>query len=284
VSFPHFDAPYFVKADRTRVKQVLLNLLSNAIKYNRLGGTVVVDYIAVPPGRIRICIRDSGEGLAPGQLAQLFQPFNRLGQAANVEEGTGIGLVVCKRLIESMGGIIGVDSTVGAGSVFWIEMDLTAERQSLADVMDTITETRVDANAALRTLLYVEDNPANLMLVEDLIARRADLRMLTALDGITGVAIARMEKPDVILMDINLPGISGIKAMKLLAADAGTTNIPVIALSANAIPRDIKVGLEAGFFRYLTKPIKVNEFMETLDAALQLAQTRAPATAEGNLT
>jgi CheY-like chemotaxis protein len=281
VSFPHFDSPYFVRADRTRVKQVLINLLSNAIKYNRLGGTVIVDYIAIPPARIRICIRDTGEGLTPGQLAQLFQPFNRLGQAANVEEGTGIGLVVCKRLIESMGGIIGVESTVGAGSVFWIEMDLTAERQPITIAADLIAEAPVDANATIRTLLYVEDNPANLMLVEDLIARRADLRMLTALDGITGVAIARMEKPDVILMDINLPGISGIKAMKLLAADPATTNIPVIALSANAIPRDIKVGLEAGFFRYLTKPIKVNEFMDTLDAALQLALAQTTMVAAG---
>ncbi len=272
VSFPHFDAPHFVKADRTRVKQVLINLLSNAIKYNRLGGTVVVDCTATPSARIRICIRDSGEGLTPGQLAQLFQPFNRLGRAASVEEGTGIGLVVCKRLIESMGGVIGVESTVGAGSSFWIEMDQTAERQSLADVAAPIAGTHIDANTAARTLLYVEDNPANLMLVEDLITRRGDLRMLTALDGITGVAIARMEKPDVILMDINLPGITGIKAMKLLAADPSTTNIPVIALSANAIPRDIKVGLEAGFFRYLTKPIKVNEFMDTLDDALQFAQ------------
>ena len=284
VVFPHFDSPNFVRADRTRVKQVLINLLSNAIKYNRLGGTVSVDCIAIPPTRIRICIRDTGEGLPPAQLAQLFQPFNRLGQAANVEEGTGIGLVVCKRLIESMGGVIGVESTVGAGSVFWIEMDLTAERQPITAAADLIAAAPIAANATIRTLLYVEDNPANLMLVEDLIARRADLRMLTALDGITGVALARTEKPDVILMDINLPGISGIKAMKLLAADPTTTNIPVIALSANAIPRDIKVGLEAGFFRYLTKPIKVNEFMDTLDAALQFAQAQQAATTAGRPT
>ncbi len=282
VSFPHFDNPYVVKADRTRVKQVLINLLSNSIKYNKLGGTVVVECIEIPPARIRICIRDSGEGLTPGQLGQLFQPFNRLGQEASVEEGTGIGLVVCKRLIESMGGIIGVESTVGAGSVFWIEMDLTTQRHSIAAAAESVVATRVDVNATLQTLLYVEDNPANLMLVEDLIARRTDLHLLTALDGITGVTIARTEKPDVILMDINLPGISGIKAMQMLAADPATTNIPVIALSANAIPRDIKIGMEAGFFRYLTKPIKVNEFMDTLDAALQLAQSRALATATEN--
>ena len=272
VSFPHFDTPYFVTADRTRVKQVLINLLSNAIKYNRLGGTVVVDCIEHPPARIRVCVTDSGDGLSPDQIGQLFQPFNRLGQEANVEEGTGIGLMVCKRLIERMGGIIGVESVVGRGSVFWFEMDLTTEQRPSMEAPDAIVEHRDDANAVLRTVLYVEDNPANLMLVEDLIARRPDLRMLAALDGISGIATALAERPDVILMDINLPGISGIEAMRMLAADPATMHIPVIALSANAIPRDIKVGLEAGFFRYLTKPIKVNEFMQTLDAALKFAQ------------
>src|ERR1700734_4216126 len=129
VAFPHFDIPCFVKADRTRVKQVLINLLSNAIKYNRLGGTVVVDYITSIPGRIRICVKDSGEGLTPDKLAQLFQPFNRLGQEANAEEGTGIGLVTTKRLIELMGGAIGAESAVGTGSVFWIELNVSTEQQ-----------------------------------------------------------------------------------------------------------------------------------------------------------
>ena len=127
----------------------------------------------------------------------------------------------------------------------------------------------------MRTLLYVEDNPANLMLVEDLIARRPDIHLLTARDGHRGIEIARASRPDVILMDINLPGISGIKALKVLAEDPATAHIPVIALSANAMPRDIEKGLEAGFFRYLTKPIKVNEFMETLDIALKFAKTES---------
>ena len=132
VAFPQFEIPYYVKAGRTRVKQVLINLLSNAIKYNKVGGTVVVDCIASTPGCMRICVEDTGEGLTPEKLTQLFQPFNRLGQEANVEEGTGIGLVVCKRLIELMGGVIGVESTVGKGSVFWIELNLTAEPQPAA--------------------------------------------------------------------------------------------------------------------------------------------------------
>ena len=277
VAFPHFEIPCHVKVDRTRVKQVFINLLSNAIKYNKAGGTVVVYYITDPPGRIRICVKDSGEGLTADKLTQLFQPFNRLGQEANGEEGTGIGLVTTKRLTELMGGIIGAESAVGMGSVFWVELNLSAERKSGVGIstFPAFTHAHVKTDAEVRTLLYVEDNPANLMLIEDLIARRPDIRLLSARDGIRGVEIARASLPDVILMDINLPGISGIKALRILAEDPSTAHIPVIALSANAIPRDIEKGLEAGFFRYLTKPIKVNEFMGTLDMALEFAKSQA---------
>jgi len=176
MTFPRFEIPYFVKADRTRLKQVLINLLSNAIKYNKTGGTVVVDYTASTPGRIRICVRDTGEGLAPDKMAQLFQPFNRLGKEAGVEEGTGIGLMVSKRLVELMKGVIGVESTVGVGSVFWIELNLTAAPRPAAAAAKTkaVAQAQVPADGRLHTLLYVEDNPANLMLVEDLIARRLE--------------------------------------------------------------------------------------------------------------
>ncbi len=274
VSFPQTDIHYIVKADRTRVKQILINLLSNAIKYNNVGGTVVVDCVASTPDRIRIRVTDAGAGLTPEQLTQLFQPFNRLGQEASLEEGTGIGLVVCKRLVELMGGVIGVESTVGKGSMFWFELNLTAEQHAIAAESAFVAPAQVLPGAKLRTVLYVEDNPANLMLVEDLIARRPDIRLLSAMDGISGVTIARAALPDVVLMDINLPGISGIRALKILAEDPTTAHIPVVALSANAIPRDIEKGLEAGFFRYLTKPIKVNEFMETLDVALEAAKAK----------
>jgi len=277
MTFPQFECLYFVKADRTRVKQVLINLLSNAVKYNKVGGTVVVDCTASTPGRIRICVKDTGEGLTPDKLTQLFQPFNRLGKEAGIEEGTGIGLMVSKRLVELMKGEIGVESTVGKGSVFWIELNLTAEPGPAAAVAKTksVAQAQGQADAQLHTLLYVEDNPANLMLVEDLIARRPDIRLLSAADGDRGIELARASRPDVILMDINLPGISGIQALKILRADPATAHIPVVALSANAIPRDIVKGLEAGFFRYLTKPIKVNEFMDALDVALKFAKTRS---------
>jgi CheY-like chemotaxis protein len=262
-----------VRADRTRLKQVLVNLLSNAIKYNRTGGTVEVTSGITNAGRTRISCRDTGGGLSPEQVAQLFQPFNRLGQEGGATEGTGIGLVVSKRLVELMGGEIGAESAVGIGSVFWIELTTTTSVELAvgSSAMKAVGGTQPQGGLRTRTVLCVEDNPANLMLVENVIARRPDIRLLTARDGSSGVAIARIARPDVILMDLNLPGISGIDALHLLAEDPLTASIPVIALSANAMPRDIERGLQAGFFRYLTKPIKVPEFLETLDIALRLA-------------
>jgi len=273
MTFPNFDTPCFVDADRTRVKQVLINLLSNAIKYNQPNGTVAVDCVMKTPERIRISVRDSGAGLPPDMLQQLFQPFNRLGQENSAEEGTGIGLVMSKRLVEMMGGLIGVESTVGAGSVFWFELNAAVAPRLAMDhaASAAVTETLVAHGAPLRTLLYVEDNPANLMLIEQLIARRPDMRLLSARDATLGIKLAREKQPDVILMDINLPGISGIEALKILRGDPATAHIPVVALSANAMPRDVEKGLQVGFFRYLTKPIKVNEFMETLEVALEYA-------------
>ena len=272
VTFPPLGMRHFVKADRTRVKQVLINLLSNAIKYNSVGGSVTVTCEERVPGRIRISVEDAGAGLSPEQIEQLFQPFNRLGQEATAEEGTGIGLVMTKRLIELMGGEIGLESTVGKGSVFWFEMDLTHARiHEVAALTAEPVKTYRQTNAAQHLLLYVEDNPANLMLVEDLIARRPDIKLITARDGLEGIVLARSALPDMILMDINLPGISGITALLILAKDPTTKHIPIVALSANAMPRDIAKGLESGFFRYLTKPIKVNEFMDTLDLTLKYA-------------
>ncbi len=275
ISFPEFDGPCFAHADRTRVKQVLINLLSNAIKYNRVGGTVKVTFSVNPAKRLRISVGDNGEGLSAEKVAQLFQPFNRLGQEAGAEQGTGIGLVVSKRLVELMGGEIGVQSTVGVGSVFWIELAAAVAPQ-FADGEEApfvLLPVPTQPGVALRTLLYVEDNRANLQLVEQLVARRPDMRLLSAGDGMQGIALARTYLPKVILMDINLPGISGLQALKILREDPVTRHIPVLALSANAMPRDIERGLEVGFFRYLTKPIRITEFMEALDLALEFAET-----------
>jgi PAS domain S-box-containing protein len=274
--FPRFDKPVFVSADRTRLKQIIINLVSNAIKYNKENGTVVVDCAVSDPERIRISVKDTGAGLPPEKLAQLFTPFNRLGQENSSVAGTGIGLVVSKRLVELMDGVIGVESTVGVGSVFWCE--LSPAKAPQLEVRNGETgapvQPEVPADTRLRTLLYVEDNPANMKLVEELIARSPDIRLETAVSGTLGIELARAVLPQVILMDINLPGISGVKVLRILRDDPATAHIPVIALSANAMPRDIEKGLEAGFFRYLTKPIKIGEFMDTLNAALEFAEKR----------
>jgi len=178
--------------------------------------------------------------------------------------------VVAKQLVELMGGTIGVESTVGVGSEFWIELVLAIAPQLAAGhTMPTEFLQQAPGSAARRTLLYVEDNLANLMLVEQIFADHPHVRMISARDGNLGIALARAHLPDVILMDINLPGISGIEALNILREDPATRHIPVVALSANAMLRDIEKGLEAGFFRYLTKPIKINEFMAAMDDALE---------------
>ncbi len=275
LTFPTFSSPIFVRADRTRLMQVLINLLTNAIKYNIKQGTVDVTCSEERDGIMRTSIMDSGVGLSPEQLQELFKPFNRLGQdEEGGEEGTGIGLVVAKRLVELMGGVIGVESTVGKGSVFWFELPSSAEPE-LAGSDDAPELVGPQSVRELRpcTLLYVEDNPANLRLVEQIIARYPEVKLLSAENGERGIEMARQSLPEVILMDINLPGMSGTEAMQSLREDPLTAHIPVIAISADAMQPDVERAMEAGFFRYLTKPIKVDELMEALNLALEHAQS-----------
>ncbi|MFA5982632.1 MAG: PAS domain S-box protein [Methylococcaceae bacterium] len=275
--FIPFENTWHVHADRMRLKQILINLLSNAVKYNCVQGRVEVQCRISTPEYIRISIKDNGAGLSPEKLAQLFQPFNRLGQESGNEEGTGIGLIVTKQLVELMGGRIGVESHVGVGTEFWIELKLaTATQVAVNKPKPTDAfESQIQNKSAIHTLLYVEDNPANLLLVEQILAEHPKLKMLSVRDGNLGIALALAHLPDVILMDVNLPGISGISALKILNEDPATKHIPIIALSANAVPRGIEKGLNAGFFRYLTKPIKVDELMSALDDALRFSQTTA---------
>ena len=274
LTFPASEKPRFVWADQTRLKQIIINLLSNAIKYNKDKGSVVVTCADLDNGRIRISFRDTGDGLEPEKISQLFQPFNRLGQEARGVAGTGIGLVVTKQLTELMDGTLGVESTLGVGSVFWVELRSTAAPDLMVRNTELVTTLppQPKPGKSQHTLLYIEDNPANMKLVEQLIALRSDIELFTATNGTLGVELARSVKPDVILMDINLPGISGLEALHILKDDSSVTNIPVVALSANAMLRDIELGIQAGFFQYLTKPIKVKEFMDTLNLALEFAQ------------
>jgi PAS domain S-box-containing protein len=300
IGFPRLDTPCFVYADRTRLKQILINLLSNAIKYNRVGGTVDVTVHSNIDGRVHIGIQDTGNGLSPDKLKQLFQPFNRLGQQSGSVEGTGIGLVVSKRLVELMGGRIGVESVVGVGSLFWIEVHLSDQSRNgisgdvLLEPAHVAVEAAIQAaiqklqgpahpEVAPHTVLYVEDNPTNMLLMEQILERRSGIKLLKADNGTSGIALARVHVPEVILMDINLPGISGIQALHILRADHVTAHIPVIAISANAMPSDIQRGLDAGFMAYITKPIKVVEFMAALDKALKHARKiNASNNEEGN--
>jgi PAS domain S-box-containing protein len=275
--FPEADVPHYVMADHTRLKQVFINLLSNAIKYNLVQGTVAVSCALQPNGQVRVSIRDTGLGLREDQQAQLFQAFNRLGQEGSGVEGTGIGLVVAKQLVELMEGAIGVQSRVGEGSVFWFELPAVAAPVVALDASHLqLALTDAPGGVKTRTLLYVEDNPANMTLVQKIIERYPSIHLLTATDGLKGLAMARAALPDVILLDINLPGISGFETLKLLREDPLTAHIPALAISANAMQRDIKKGEEAGFLRYLTKPIKVDEFMLALNAALELSQRQRP--------
>jgi PAS domain S-box-containing protein len=275
--FPAAEPTCFVRADRTRLKQILLNLLSNAIKYNRDQGLVDVQ-VATTGHRVSVSVRDTGAGLTPERLAQLFQPFNRLGHEAGSVEGTGIGLVVARRLAELMGGTIDVESTPGVGSVFRVELPAAAPPAMAGEHAETAAPVRSSSEApsTVHTLLYVEDNPANLKLLEQLVARRADVHLLSAATGTLGVELARTALPEVIVMDIHLPDINGIEALRRLRDDPQTMHIPVIALSANAMPRDIERGMKAGFFRYLTKPIRIDEFTDALNAALERPPTDLP--------
>ncbi|MBI3229443.1 MAG: PAS domain S-box protein, partial [Burkholderiales bacterium] len=284
--FPNFDQLFYVHADRIRVKQMMINLLSNAIKYNVDGGSVWVTCEMREEQQVRVSVADSGRGMTSSQIAHLFQPFNRLGQEASCEEGTGIGLVVTKQLVELMGGEMGVSSEVGVGSVFWVS--LTAAQPPLHAAPNAmpvaVASSKSSAHASAQTnaqvarehipapphrVLYVEDNAANLALVEQLLARRDDLILHTASNSNNGLRLARNLQPDLIVMDMNLPGISGLAALTLLRDDPATAHIPVLALSANALAHDIEKGLRAGFFRYLTKPIRVDEFMLALEQTLE---------------
>jgi PAS domain S-box-containing protein len=263
------DSTWYVHADQIKLKQVLINLLSNAIKYNKANGNVKVWCSESTLGRIRITIKDDGSGISMEEMKNLFQPFNRFGHEVGTKEGAGIGLAVTKKLVEMMGGTIGLESTVAEGSEFWIELDreVISQPTALIGFPDEFVSHHKD-DAAGYTMLYVEDNPSSLLLVEHIIGDYPHIRMLSALDGTSAIAITKEHLPDIILMDINLSGISGIETMALLREDSVTKHIPIIALSANAMLADINYGMEVGFSSYVTKPIKNTELLEALDAVI----------------
>ncbi|MDP2399141.1 MAG: PAS domain-containing protein [Burkholderiales bacterium] len=260
-----------VRADRMRLKQILLNLLSNAVKYNREQGMLQV--FAEDPGgdRLRLMVRDTGMGIDEHRLTELFQPFRRLVGKSSTVEGAGVGLAITRRLAELMGGQTGVESRAGEGSTFWVE--LPAERLPYAAVPphSGIRPVRDRATGGQHVVLYIEDNRANLKLVEQLLARRSDIGLFLANTPQLGIDLAQQHRPDLILLDISLPGISGFQVLNLLRASEDCAETPVIAISANAMPQDITKGRAAGFAEYLTKPLDVAAFYRVIDRYLKTA-------------
>lgn len=259
-----------IMADRVRLKQVLLNLISNGLKYNRPGGTVWVNVQEEQAaGRLRIIVRDDGIGIAPGDLDRLFSSFERLGAERGAIQGTGIGLVISQHLARMMGGDIHVVSEEGKGSTFWIELPLP---ESTVDIpahsektyMDT-HETDVDRDEREGTVLYVEDNPVNLKLMEMALSRRKGIRLVSAMSAEDGLVMAQRERPDIILLDINLPGMDGYEGLQAIKSSPELLGIPVVAVTANAMKGDREKGLAAGFVDYVTKPFKMDELFALLD-------------------
>jgi len=258
-----------VTADRTRFVQILMNYGSNAIKYNRPNGRVTFGASASEGDRIRVTVTDTGMGIAAEHHAKLFQPFQRAGQEMGAIEGTGIGLVITKRLAALMHGSVGFHSVVGSGSQFWIDLpvDTTAPRPDAAVMLRADQPART-AGTPRRLILYVEDNPANVRFMKDLVQSLDDIEIVTTSTAEQGVEFARERLPQVIIMDINLPGMSGLDALRLLRGRVTTMDIPVIALTAAASERDRQRGLLAGFCHYLTKPVNVDELVGCLEALL----------------
>jgi CheY-like chemotaxis protein len=256
-----------VWGDRTRLKQVLLNLLANAIKYNNRGGDVT---LSCYPERdvVRIAVQDTGRGLSADDMTRLFQPFERLSAAGSDIEGTGIGLALSQRLVHAMEGEIGVDSEPGRGSTFWIRLArANAPTQSAGGDDSPQPPEVLAADGATLTVLYIEDNPVNVMLMQAMLARLEGVRVLVATRAQQGLSLASEQRPDLVLLDIQLPEMDGFEVLKRLRAHETTGDIPVIAVSANAMQSDIEAGRAAGFVDYLTKPIELERLHQAVRSA-----------------
>jgi len=257
-----------ILADRQRIKQVLLNLLANAIKYNRRGGRVTLS-CAEPEAGQRIEVSDTGPGIPPDKMARLFTPFERLGAEGTSIQGTGLGLALSKRLVEAMGGTLGVESAVGKGSTFWVEFSTAESPLERVRGQDAITPVVVGARSGAATVLYVEDNVSNFKLIEELMALRPGVKLIPAMQGRMGLDLARQHHPHVILLDVHLPDISGDEVLRRLRDDPETRHIPVVVISADATSRQIDRLRAAGAREYLTKPLDIKKLLALLDQLLK---------------
>jgi PAS domain S-box-containing protein len=256
---------YILHADGTRLKQVLLNFLSNAVKYNRPNGYVHLFCELVDPSRLRIVVEDSGQGLDEEQLAKIFQHFERAGAELSGIEGTGIGLVIAKRLIELMGGSVGVSSEPGKGSFFWCEMNLAVADTEIPSVEAIEPAPVAPSPVRHGSILYIEDNEANLQLMQQMIEGHTNYTFTGALDPKTGLGLATIHCPDVILLDINLPGMDGYEVLKRLRTNPSLDKAAVIGVSANAMAADVEKAAKLGFDAYVAKPINMKELLASID-------------------
>ncbi|MBL6934193.1 MAG: response regulator [Alphaproteobacteria bacterium] len=261
----------FLRADYLKLKQVLLNFLSNAVKYNRKGGDVTLSVEHRKGGKVRVNVRDTGEGIAEDKISRLFDPFERLGHANGSIEGTGIGLTITRQLVDMMGGELGVDSTPGEGSTFWAEFD-EAERpvshvEKALEGMETVFGFGGRKSERIHTVLYVEDNPSNMDFMRKIMSRLPQYELIEATTADAGLEAVFSQKPTIILMDINLPGASGYDLLQILQENGITDTTTVIALSANAMEGDIEKGMKAGFFDYLVKPVEIPKLVKVLEKA-----------------
>jgi signal transduction histidine kinase/response regulator RpfG family c-di-GMP phosphodiesterase len=259
----------YVRADRQRLKQVLLNLFSNAIKFNRAGGLVVLTCVETAARRLRMEVADTGTGIDEAGLKRIFQPFERLGADQNAVAGTGLGLALSKRMIEAMDGIIGVESTVGVGSRFFIELPLVQQPASWTHENAAPAAPFQSDDSHSGTVLYIEDNLANLRLMEQILARYPRVRLLEAMQGQVGLDLANTHRPDWILLDVHLPDMQGEEVLHALRQEHRTAGIPVTVLSADATPDQIQRLKAAGAREYLTKPLDVREMIALLEATLR---------------
>ena len=259
-------------ADLQRLKQVLLNLISNALKYNHDGGQVTLFCEEKREGILRINIRDTGPGIAPDNLRRVFEPFERLDADDQDVEGSGVGLTLSKALVEAMGGVLGLDSQVGTGSTFWIELAIidppSASDTAQHSQQKTLAQPDLDKKQAA-TVLYIEDNIANFRLVEVALSRRPHIQLITAMEGELGLELALRHQPDLILLDIHLPVLMGDKVLARLRAHPETQHIPVVVISADATQSKVDKLLAAGAHTYLTKPFNIKELLRTVDSLLE---------------
>jgi len=260
-----------ISADRTRFTQILMNYGSNAIKYGRVGGTVTFRASAVAETHVRVTVADDGIGIAAEQHDRIFQPFQRAGQETGPIEGTGIGLAITKRLAQLMDGEVGFHSEIDRGSEFWVELPRFAgDDVGIARPLPSVEtgSTLGDGESPRVTVVYVEDNPANVAFMQQLLGEFERVQLLTAHTAEIGIELVRHVRPNVVIMDINLPGMSGFDATRRLREWPDTRDIPVIGLSAAAMPRDRKRAEEAGLYRYLTKPVDVDALVAVLEEVL----------------